>query len=587
MSKCTKRKTIKSILLSTATACILSASVQAQQLEDREPEAATGIESKDFASTNEYMVVAANPYAAWAGKQIIEAGGSAIDAAVAIQAMLTLVEPQSSGIGGGSFIMYWDNESKKLHTFDGRETAPGAASPSLFVKDREVMSWRDAVVGGTSVGVPGVLKALDMAHKKFGKLEWEALFIDSIMQAKNGFVVSPRLEKLLSLNMHPGISAFPESRNYFKPNGEFLKSGSLKKNPLLATTLETIAKEGAEAFYTGSLAEKIAERVRLSPINPGLLKASDLEKYEAIERSPMCNPYREFKICGMAPPSSGGVTMYSIIKALEKFDLSKYGANSEEFIHLFSQASALAFADRSLYIADLDFLDVSAVPLINPAYIRERAESISLDKPFAVENAGKPYANLHVGQDNAYEKMSTSHISIVDKQGNSVSMTSSIEFMFGSGLFVEGFLLNNQLTDFSLDPVNDNAPVLNRVQANKRPRSAMSPSMVFDKNNELMLVVGSPGGSRIINYVAHTILNVLDFDMSIQEAISLPRITNRNDVTTLEKGTNIEALAKALEARGHTVKISDLNSGLHGILIKDGKYYGGADPRREGVAVGL
>lgn len=555
-------------------------------LEDREPEAATGVNTKKLTTAKNYMVTAANPYAAWAGKNIIEKGGSALDAAVAVQAMLTLVEPQSSGIGGGAFIMYWDNTTKQLYTFDGRETAPASISSKVFLQDGEPMKWRDAVVGGKSVGVPGVLRAMEKAHQKFGKLSWKTLFHDSIEQSRKGFIVSPRLATLIELDLHPGVNEFYDTQQYFKPNGIPLKQGELKRNPALADTLSAIANKGADAFYTGPIAEKIAIAVRTSPINPGTLSANDLARYTVVERKPMCNAYRELKVCGMAPPSSGGVTVYQILKLLEKFDLSKFGSDSAEFVHLFSQASALAFADRNKYIADLSYLDMSPIPLITPNYISHRAEQISLEGKWQKAKPGMPFFANNLAEDNAYELDSTSHIAIVDKQGNAVSMTASIEFMFGSGLMVEGFLLNNQLTDFSLNPMIDNKLVLNRAQPNKRPRSAMSPTMLFNQDNELKLVVGSPGGSRIINYVAQTIINVVDFGMDIQSAIDAPKITNRNDVTSLEKGTNIVNLKNALEAKGHEVNIVDLNSGLHGVQIKDGKLLGGADPRREGVAVG-
>ncbi len=556
-------------------------------LEDREPEAATGFEQKESVSGAQYMVAAANPYASWAGKRIIEQGGSAIDAAIAVQSMLTLVEPQSSGIGGGAFIMYWDNKNKKLHTYDGREVAPSGVNPYLFVKDGEPMSWREAVVGGKSVGVPGVLRALEMAHQDFGKLNWSELFRDTIKQASEGFIVSPRLARLIELDLHPGVNDFISTKNYFKPNGIPVKEGELKTNIQLANTLSEIAENGADAFYTGDIAEKIALAVQTVITNSSVLSVDDLANYKAIKRSAMCNKYRVYKICGMAPPSSGGVTVYQILKTLERFDLGSFGANSLEFAHLFAQASALAFADRSLYVADLDYMNISPVPLVSPAYLKERSQQISLVEPMRVATPGKPYSNVVVGKDNAMELMSTSHIAIVDKEGNAVSMTSSIEFMFGSGIMVEGFLLNNQLTDFSINPMDGDLPVLNRVQAGKRPRSSMSPTMVFDENNNLKLVVGSPGGSRIINYVAHTLINVLDFGLNIQEAIDLPRITNRNDRTTLEKGTEIESLSEQLKALGHSVRIGDLNSGLHGVEIKNGKLIGGADPRREGVAVGF
>lgn len=559
---------------------------QQQILEEREPEAATGFTNKRLVKTDNYMVAAANPYAAWAGKNIIEKGGSAIDAAVAIQAMLTLVEPQSSGIGGGAFIMYWDNTAKKLYTFDGRETAPANIRSDVFFKNGQPMKWRDAVVGGKSVGVPGVLRALEHAHAKFGKLAWNQLFVDAINQSEKGFTVSPRLARLIELDIHPGVNEFYDTKQYFKPNGKPLKNGDVKQNPALADTLKLIAKNGADAFYTGPIAEKIATAVRIASINPGSLTVQDLKNYKVIERQAMCNPYRTVRVCGMAPPSSGGVTVYQILKLLERFDLSKYQYNSAEFVHLFSQASALAYADRNKYIADLSFMDMSPIPLITPSYLNQRAQKVGLDKKWEKAEAGQPYYASNVAYDDAYELDSTSHISIVDKQGNAISMTSSIEFMFGSGLMVEGFLLNNQLTDFSINPMKDNKPVLNRAQPNKRPRSAMSPTMIFDKDNNLELVVGSPGGSRIINYVAQTIVNVVDFQLDIQSAIDAPRITNRNDVTSLEKGTSIVELESNLTSLGHEVRVVDLNSGLHGVQIKNGKLYGGADPRREGVAAG-
>lgn len=555
-------------------------------LEEREPEAATGRSDNRLQTGNHFMVAAANPYAVEAGRQIIEQGGSAIDAAVAVQAMLTLVEPQSSGIGGGAFIMYWDNQNKQLHTFDGREIAPKLADPYMFTENNIAMRWRDAVVGGKSVGVPGVLKALEQAQAQFGQLPWKSLFASSIAQSEEGFVVSPRLSSLLSFDLHPGIHKFAETSNYFQPNGKFLENGVVRKNPALAATLSKIAKDGTKAFYTGDIAKHIVEAVNSAPVNPGLLSVEDMQAYEVVERPAMCNPYREYTICSMAPPSSGGVSVYQILKLLEPINLAQYEPDSSEFVHLYAQASALAYADRNHYIADLDYMNVSAAPLVDENYLSSRASGIGIDKMFSKATHGLPYANQRYGEDNALELDSTSHISIIDKQGNAVSMTTSIEFMFGSGIMVDGFLLNNQLTDFALDPMDGENLVLNRVQPHKRPRSAMSPTMVFDSNNELVLVVGSPGGSRIISYVAQTIINVLDFDMDVQAAISAPRITNRNGETTLEKGTNIVNLQAQLEKLGHKVGIRDLNSGLHAVQIKQGNYLGGADPRREGEAVG-
>ena len=362
--------------------------------------------------------------------------------------------------------------------------------------------------------------------------------------------------------------------------------GELKQNKKLANTLSQIGQKGTQAFYKGDIDRNIIKEVNEASINPGSLSVQDLAQYTAVERKPMCNSYREHNICGMAPPSSGGVTMFQILKLLEGFTLSEFSPGSVEFAHLFAQASALAFADREHYVADLDFMGIDSAPLVDTSYLTSRASGLGITKAYSKALAGKPYGDLSYASDNAYELDSTSHIAIVDTDGNAISMTSSIEFMFGSGIMVDGFLLNNQLTDFAINPIKDNVKVLNAVAPRKRPRSAMSPTMVFTKDNQLSLVIGSPGGSRIINYVAQTIINVLDFDLDIQEAIDFPRITNRNDVTSLEKGSLLTTLQSDLEKLGHTVRVVDLNSGLHGIQIKDGKLLGGADPRREGIAIG-
>ncbi|MGO4894368.1 gamma-glutamyltransferase [Flavobacterium sp. W21_SRS_FM6] len=562
--------------------------LEAQQREDREPEAATGRQSKNAFNAKKYMVVAANPYASWAGKNILEKGGSAIDAAIAVQAMLTLVEPQSSGIGGGAFILYWDNKGKKLHTFDGRETAPKASRTSMFMQTPDKpMSWIDAVVGGKSVGVPGVLKALELAHQDFGKLPWLQLFNDAINTSEGGFRVSDRLATLLALKIHPGLYQFRDSSVYFYPDGKPLVKGQLRKNSALARTLLHIAETGADGFYQGELAKSMAKAAQFTTINPGEITEEDFAQYQALKRSPVCGAYKDFKVCGMGPPSSGGINVLQILRMLEPFNLSQYAPNSLEAMHLFTQASKLAFADREMYIADTDFTGLPISGLISQSYLSSRARHIDLNKDMGRARPGQPYAMLKVGQDNAYELPNTSHISIVDSEGNALSMTTSIEFAFGSGVFVEGFLLNNQMTDFSLNPSSMGKPVLNRVEPLKRPRSAMSPTMVFDKEGQLFLALGSPGGSRIINYVAQTLIGVLDWGLDIQQAINLPHVTDRNDYTALEKGTMAEELAEGLKAKGHQVKIIDLNSGLHGIQIKDNTLMGGADPRREGVAVGM
>ncbi|MBU2976766.1 gamma-glutamyltransferase [Alteromonas sp. C1M14] len=555
-------------------------------VERNEPEAATGFEHKVAHVADDYMVVAANPYASWAGKNIIEKGGSAIDAAVAVQAMLTLVEPQSSGIGGGAFILYWDNTTKTLHTFDGRETAPAAVNPYWFFNGKKTMKWIEAVVGGKSVGVPGALKALETAQSEFGKLPWNALFSDAIETSEKGFRVSPRLAHLVELDKHPGLSKFPSSATYFYPAGLPLKEGTIKKNKALAETLTHIAAEGTDYFYKGPVAEKIVKAVNNAAVNPGKMTLEDLANYTALKKKPVCGDYRTHKVCGMAPPSSGGINVYQILKLLEGQNLAAMSPDSAAFINVFAQASALSFADREMFVADSDFVDIPFASLINAPYLTQRAKNIDPKKPWHKAKPGQPYTPEKLTLGMNLEQPNTSHFSIVDKAGNAVSITTSIEFMFGSGLMVDGFLLNNQLTDFSFNPERGGWPVANRVEAGKRPRSAMSPTMVFDDKGDLELVVGSPGGSRIIDYVAQTIIGVLDFNLDIQQAINLPRVTNRNDYTALEKGTDIENLKPELEALGHPVKVMDLNSGLHGVQIKDGKLIGGADPRREGVAVG-
>ncbi len=583
--KCSALLKASVVTLALSSCVVLGASAK-QAREVGEPEAATGYIEKKAFEADDYMVVAANPYASWAGKNVLEKGGSAIDAAVAVQAMLSLVEPQSSGIGGGAFILYWDNKNKVLHTFDGRETAPTSVNSHWFMKGNKPMRWIEAVVGGKSVGVPGAVKALEMAQSEFGKLPWNTLFDDTIKTAEDGFKVSPRLAKLVALDYHPGLKTFPSSSVYFFPAGNPLKEGVVKKNRKLAKTLRGIAEKGSDYLLKGEVAQKIVDAVNSAEINPGQMTLDDLASYEPVKREPVCGLYHEKRICGMAPPSSGGVNVYQILKMLENFELSEYGPDSVEFANLYTQASAMSYADREKFIADSDFTNLPFAAMINTAYLQRRAENISVDKKWRRARAGNPYADANVALGTSMELPNTSHVSIVDKDGNAVSMTTSIEFMFGSGIMVEGFLLNNQLTDFSFSPTKDRFPVPNRVEPGKRPRSAMSPTMVFDNEGNLELVVGSPGGSRIVSYVAQTIIGVVDFGLDIQQAINLPKITNRNDYTALEKGTPIASLESALKALGHKVKVVDLNSGLHGIQFKSGKLIGGADPRREGIAVG-
>jgi gamma-glutamyltranspeptidase/glutathione hydrolase len=404
--------------------------------------------------------------------------------------------------------------------------------------------------------------------------------------SEQGFIVSPRLEKLLAMNFNPGIHILPEIKQYFSPNGQRVKAGDLLKNPKLAEALKSLANEGVDVFYRGWLAKKIVQKVQKAMIAPGLLSLDDMKNYQAKERPALCGPYHAYKVCGMAPPSSGAVSVIQILAQLEKFNLAQYSVNSVDATHLFTQSSRLAFADRGRYIADSDFVTVPVKGLLASDYIAQRSALINLQKDMGKASAGEPNNALVLAEDNAIEKPSTSHLVVVDQQGNAVSMTSSIENGFGSALMVQGFILNNQLTDFSLDPKRDGHWVANRVEPFKRPRSSMAPTMVFNADNSLRLVIGSPGGSRIINYVAQTIIAVLDWQLNIQQAINLPKVTNRNFVTSLEVDTDIVSLKSALEARGHQVKIRSLNSGLHGIEVTKAGLIGGADPRREGQATG-
>ena len=554
--------------------------------EARYPEFGNGRIPQVLAKANEYMVSSANPYATEAGLRILEKGGNAIDAAITVQMVLNLVEPESSGIGGGAFSLYWDNKNKKLSSYDGREKAPMLADGKLFQENGVNMDWWDALAGGRAVGVPGLVAMFEKVHKQHGKLPWAELFDDAIKLSEAGFEISPKLGASILNKTNPALGRYKGAADYFFPNGKPLAAGVIKKNPEFANTLRRIASMGAKGFYQGEIAEDIVKAVKGAKDNPGLLTVADMANYEAIERAPVCANYKEYKVCGMGPPTSGGMTVIQILKLLEKQNLAQYKPLSADAVHLFSQAAKLAYADRGKYMADADFVKVPVEGLINEAYLQKRSALIT-SKDMGKASAGvPPNANVNWKDAKSPEQASTTHFSIIDKQGNGFSMTSSIEMAFGSTVMVRGFLLNNQLTDFSFSEEKDGELIANRVQAGKRPRSSMSPFMVFDKNNELMMVIGSPGGSRIINYVAKTILGVLEWKLDIQEAISLPHFVNRNGATDLEENTNAATLKSALEAKGHKVSVRDLNSGLHGIMRTKNGLEGGADPRRVGKAQG-
>ena len=570
------------MVMSLSSLCGLSIAKEA-----RYPEFGNGRIEQKLVHAKEYMVSSANPYASEAGMRILEKGGSAIDAAIAVQMVLNLVEPESSGIGGGAFSLYWDKANKKLSSYDGREKAPLDADGKLFQEYGKNMNWWEALAGGRAVGVPGVLAMMEKTHQQYGKLPWAELFEDAIKLSEEGFEISPKLAHSIANKTNPALGRYDGAWDYFFPNGKPLQAGAIKKNPELAMTFRRIALLGSKGFYKGQIALDIVKTVRSAEDNPGLLTASDLVQYEAIERPPVCAKYKIYKICGMGPPTSGGMTVIQILKLLEGKGLNKLKPMSVEAAHLFAQAGKLAYADRGKYMADADFVTVPVEGLINAEYLKQRSALINTDKDMGKATAGTPpNADKNWKQSTSPEQASTTHFSIVDKEGNGFSMTSSIEMAFGSTLMVRGFLLNNQLTDFSFSDEKDGNLIANRVQAGKRPRSSMSPFMVFDEDDNLMMLIGSPGGSRIINYVAKTMLGVLEWNMDIQTAISMPHYVNRNGATDLEKGTEAADLKEGLEAKGHKVKVRDLNSGLHGIVITKDGLQGGADPRRVGRAMG-
>jgi len=538
--------------------------------------------------TRHHMIAAANPLAAEAGRKILRAGGSAIDAAIAAQMVLTLVEPQSSGIGGGAFLLYFDKSTGETRSYDGRETAPQSVTPDMFLTaDGTPKKFYDAAVGGSSVGVPGVVRMLEMVHRDFGKLPWRELFQPAIKLAEKGFIVSPRLAGLLEKDRF--LRTMPESRDYFyDTDGSAWKTGTILKNPKLAATLKALADQGGDAFYAGPIAGEIVQTVRSALQNPGGMTLTDLAGYQAKRRPPVCMAYRQWRVCGMGPPSSGGLTTLQILGILEPFDLSGFAPFSARPVHLIAEASALAFADRNTYIADPDFIPVPTRGLIDKDYLAIRSSEISRFKASGKRFPGMPGlgSKVEFAPSGNEHGLSTTHLSIVDDDGNALSMTSSIENAFGSRLMTGGFLLNNQLTDFSFRPRRDNVPVANRVAPGKRPRSSMSPTLVFDKNRQLEMAVGSPGGSRIIGYVTKTLIAALDWNMDMDAAIDAPNFVNRNGSTDLEAATDLAKLKPVLEDMGHRVKLVRQVSGLHGIRVTRYGLEGGADKRREGVAIG-
>jgi gamma-glutamyltranspeptidase/glutathione hydrolase len=567
----------------------LAEPVLAQDQSSRQsaPEAGTGWGETQTATATRFMVTAANPLAVAAGVEILKAGGSAVDAAIAVQLVLNVVEPQSSGIGGGGFLVHFTKADGSLTTFDGRETAPMSATPERFLlPDGSARGFDEAVLSGLSTGTPGLLRMLELAHKRFGKLAWKRLFEPAIRVAEDGFPVSTRLNLLLYIE---GPDAFDSEAQalYFSPSGWPRGIGSILRNPALAATLRTVADQGVDVFYRGLLAEAIVADAKGAPTVAGDLTAADLAAYRAIERAAVCAPYRGYRVCGMGPPSSGGTTVGATLALLDGLEVGRE-ALDRAGVGLIAEAEKLAYADRDRYLADPDFV---AVPpgLLDPSYIAERRRLIDPDAPRPKAEAGTPplKSGALFGVDNTLERSGTTHLSVVDPQGNAVALTSSIEGVFGSHRMVEGFFLNNQLTDFAFKPVDkDGRPVANRVEGGKRPRSSMAPTIVLDAQGRLFMVTGSPGGSRIILYVVKSIVCVIDWQCSAKQAAELVNFGSRNGPLEVESGLAGARLGMAMWIRGHKISPQLMTSGLHIILARDDGYEGAADPRREGIAVG-
>ena len=569
----------------------------AQQAADAvAPEVATALAAKNASEVvrgEKWMIAAANPLAAKAGADVLARGGSAADAAIAAQLVLGLVEPQSSGLGGGAFVVWYDAKSGKVTTLDGRETAPSGARPTRFLnEDGEPMKFFDAVVGPLSVGVPGTPRLLMQLHERYGKVDLDGLFDPALELAENGFAVSPRLAELTARGAER-LARFPETAAYFLPQGKPIEVGTVLKNPAYAATLRTLASEWGEDFYGGGIADSILDTLKqaaeVANTGPVTMTKADLANYAVVERDAVCVPYRAYEVCGMGPPSSGGLTVGQILGMASATDLAALGPDSAEAWRVIGDASRLAFADRGLYMADSDYVPMPTKGLVAPDYLRSRAALMTPGKALSKDAVapGDPawdHASLLV-PDEAIELPSTTHISIVDDQGNALSMTASIENAFGSRIMVGGFLLNNELTDFSFRTHRDGRPITNRVEPGKRPRSSMAPTIVLE-GGKPRLVVGSPGGSRIIGYVAKTIIGHLDWSMDVQRAVSYPHLVNRFGTYDLEEGTDAAKLQAPLEAMGYEVNLRGLNSGLHAIAITPKGLAGGADPRREGIALG-
>jgi gamma-glutamyltranspeptidase/glutathione hydrolase len=550
-----------------------------------QPEAASGIDPKPVLTARRHLAVTANPHASAAALEILEQGGSAVDAAIAAQLVLNLVEPQSSGLGGGGFMLLWEARHRRLRAYDGRETAPAAARPDRFLDDAgNPLPFHDVAVSGRSVGVSGLPALLALAHQRLGRLSWAQLIEPARRLALAGFAVSPRLHHLLAqdrfLRDDPAARAL-----YYEADGGAKPAGAVLRNPDFAALLEELGKKGPGAFYDGPIVRDIVAAAAGHRRGRGDLAPEDFRRYRALERAPLCRWRGEHRICGMPPPSSGGLAVLQILTLLDSPAVRRNAPLSVRAAHRFAEAGRLAFADRGRYLGDPDFVTVPVDELLAGGYLRRRAALIDDAKSMGRAVPGEPVASVRA-DDVPVERPATTHLSIVDQDGNAVALTSSIEDAFGSRIMVRGMLLNNQLTDFSFRFGEDGRLAANRVEPGKRPLSSMAPTMVFDRQGRLVLVTGSPGGSRIINYVARSLIAVLDWKLPLAQALALPHYGSRNGPTELEADSAAAALRPALEALGHSVLIGDMTSGLHAIRRVPGGWEGAADPRREGTAAG-
>ena len=566
------------VLLALQTPIVPTLNAQAQPAPaNTGPQVKTGVAAHA-------MVAAANPLAVQAGVKVLKAGGSAIDAAVAVQAVLGLVEPQSSGLGGGAFLVYYDAKTGRVTAYNGREIAPAGAGPDMFLgPDGKPMPFVQGVLSGRSTGVPGAIAMLAQAHKDHGKLAWKGLFGEAIHLADDGFVITPRLGGDINSD-YPQAGTPDTAARFTKPDGTRYQTGDLLKSPAYAATLRRLANEGPSALYSGPIAADIAAKTHEGPI-PGTLTVADLAAYHPVVSEALCRPYRQYRICA-PPPPAGGVGVLELMGELERTDIASRGPKDPQAWYEFAEASRLAYADRDHYIGDPDFVKAPLAGLIDPAYDAGRAALIS-DLGGAHANYGTPQGAEARGPDKTAEPGGTTDLAIVDAQGNVVSMTTTVESVFGSGRMVDGFYLNNQLTDFSFSPTDpDGGPAANAVGPHKRPRSSMSPVIVLDQQGRFVAALGSPGGGNIIGYVAKALVGLLDWKLPIGEAFALPNVIGHGDSVSVESGAD-PAIIAYLQSKGVKVRANaGEESGLHGIVVTAKGYEGAADPRREGIATG-